>query len=186
MKWVKIPKENHPLFLDALPHDPRVSTPINMFGGIAAKVNGHMAMGLWAKSVMLRLSQADHDEAIALGAVPFDPMGRGAHDTAVVLPDDFIGRTEDLRAWMQRAVEYCATLPSKEKSGAMKKSAPKKAAGSTSTASAAPRKTKGATGSATSRVAKSGANSKAASKGAGAKKRAAPKKAAKAVKKKKR
>jgi TfoX/Sxy family transcriptional regulator of competence genes len=127
MKWVKIPKENHPLFLDALPHDARVSTPINMFGGIAAKVNGHMAMGLWAKSVMVRVGQKDHDEAIAMGAVPFDPMGRGAHDTAVVLPDDFIGRTEELREWMMRAVEYCARLPAKEK-GAVRKVASKTAA----------------------------------------------------------
>ena len=41
MAWVKIPQENHPLFRDCLPRDPRVST-VNMFGGVAAKVNGQM------------------------------------------------------------------------------------------------------------------------------------------------
>ena len=44
MAWVKIPQENHPLFRDCLPRDPRVST-VNMFGGVAAKVNGQMFAG---------------------------------------------------------------------------------------------------------------------------------------------
>jgi hypothetical protein len=35
MAWVKVPKQNHPLFAAALPSDPRVKT-INMFGAIAA------------------------------------------------------------------------------------------------------------------------------------------------------
>jgi hypothetical protein len=35
MAWVKIPPENRPIFLAALPKDPRVET-IKMFGGIAA------------------------------------------------------------------------------------------------------------------------------------------------------
>ena len=64
MAWEKIPKEHHPIFEAALPRDPRVST-IKIFGGVAAKVNGHMAAGLWADSVMVRLSPADVDKAIA-------------------------------------------------------------------------------------------------------------------------
>jgi hypothetical protein len=35
MAWVKIPKENHPLFHACLPRDRRIST-VNMFGGVAA------------------------------------------------------------------------------------------------------------------------------------------------------
>src|SRR5262249_47543870 len=41
MAWVKVPPENHPIFHAALPKDPRVET-LKMFGGVAAKVNGHL------------------------------------------------------------------------------------------------------------------------------------------------
>ncbi len=34
MGWIKVPAENHPIFLSALPRDPRVET-LKMFGGIA-------------------------------------------------------------------------------------------------------------------------------------------------------
>ena len=54
MAWVKIPPENHPLFRAALPRDPRIQT-LNMFGGVAAKVNGHLFGGTFGRSVMLLL-----------------------------------------------------------------------------------------------------------------------------------
>ena len=34
MPWIKVPPENHPAFLSALPKDARVET-MKMFGGIA-------------------------------------------------------------------------------------------------------------------------------------------------------
>lgn len=40
MAWIKVPPEHHPVFRAALPRDPRVET-LQMFGGVAAKVNGH-------------------------------------------------------------------------------------------------------------------------------------------------
>ena len=52
MAWVKIPAEHHPLFHAALPDDPRVET-MKMFGGVAAKVNGHIFAGLFGRSTML-------------------------------------------------------------------------------------------------------------------------------------
>lgn len=54
MAWVKIPKENHPLFHAALPRDPRVST-VNMFGGVAAKANGQTFAGLFARGAVVKL-----------------------------------------------------------------------------------------------------------------------------------
>ena len=48
MAWVKVPPENHPIFHAALPKDPRVST-LNMFGGVAAMVNGNIFAGLFAR-----------------------------------------------------------------------------------------------------------------------------------------
>src|SRR6185295_9802484 len=101
MAWVKIPQENHPLFRDCLPRDPRVST-INMFGGIAAKVNGQMFGGLFARSAIVKLSAADQRAALALdGAERFDPMGnkRVMNDT-ILLPESVMDDPAELRAWL--------------------------------------------------------------------------------------
>jgi hypothetical protein len=62
----------------ALPADKRIET-LQMFGGVAAKVNGNLFGGAFGRSVMLLLSEADRAMALALdGAAPFDPMGNGA------------------------------------------------------------------------------------------------------------
>lgn len=119
MAWVKIPAENHPILLDALPKDPRVST-LRMFGGLAALVNGNMFGGLFGRSAIVRLSPADQDEALKLdGARPFDPMGNGRvmRDT-IHLPDDVMDDRAELRGWLTRAFEYTRTLPKKVKAPA--------------------------------------------------------------------
>ena len=124
MAWVKVPLENHPIFMAALPRDPRVST-IRMFGGIAAKVNGYMLGGLFARSVMVRLSPADQRTALALdGAEPFAPMGdhRVMKDT-VLLPEDMMDDPAQLRDWLTRAIAFTASLPPKGARPAAKKPA---------------------------------------------------------------
>ncbi|HEY5261985.1 MAG TPA: TfoX/Sxy family protein [Solirubrobacteraceae bacterium] len=128
MAWVKVPPENHPLFLAALPHDPRVET-MKMFGGVAAKVNGHIFAGLFARSVMLWLPEPERAEALALpGAAPFDPMGNGRASDKVMLPERMMSKPADLRRWIARAFEATAALPKKvEKKG----SAPKRPASKT-------------------------------------------------------
>src|SRR6266567_1196795 len=62
--WVKVPPENHPRFRAALPHDPRVET-LAMFGGVAAKVNGHVFAGLFGRSTMVWLNDSDRKAALA-------------------------------------------------------------------------------------------------------------------------
>ena len=116
MAWVKIPKENHPLFLAALPSDRRVST-INMFGGIAAKVNGQMFGGLFGRGAIVKLSPADQKVALALdGAERFDPMGnkRIMNDT-ILLPESVMDEPDELKAWLRKALDFTATLPPKKK-----------------------------------------------------------------------
>jgi len=128
MAWVKIPKEHHPLFHAALPRDRRVST-LNMFGGVAAKVNGQMFGGLFARSAIVKLSPTDQQEALALdGAQYFDPMGNGRimRDT-VQLPDSIMDEPDELRRWLQRALDYTVTLPPKKPPGAKKPDAKKRA-----------------------------------------------------------
>jgi TfoX/Sxy family transcriptional regulator of competence genes len=129
MAWVKIPKENHPLFLDCLPRDPRIST-INMFGGIAAKVNGQMFGGLFARSAIVKLSAADQRAALALdGAERFDPMGnkRIMNDT-ILLPESVMDDPADLRTWLRKAFVHISSLPAKKNPGAKKMTAAKKKA----------------------------------------------------------
>ncbi|HET9624006.1 MAG TPA: TfoX/Sxy family protein [Kofleriaceae bacterium] len=114
MAWIKIPVEHHSLFRAALPRDPRVETLL-MFGGVAAKVNGHLFAGLFARSVIVGLSDADRAEALALdGAAYFDPWGDGRMQSQkILLPDDVMEEPRELRAWLARAFAYTAGLPPK-------------------------------------------------------------------------
>src|SRR5215510_6963827 len=107
MAWVKIPQEHHPLFHACLPRDPRVST-VDMFGGVAAKVNGQMFAGLFARGAIAKLSESDQRAALAIdGATMFDPMGTGRimRDT-VFLPESVVDEPSELRAWLRKAFEY--------------------------------------------------------------------------------
>src|SRR5215469_5136450 len=126
MAWIKVPPENIPLFRAALPPDRRIQT-MQMFGGLAAKVNGNFFGGAFARSVMLLLSEADRAEALALdGAAPFDPMGNGAtRSDKVQMPESIMDEPEELRDWVRRSFDYAATLPRK-KPAAKPKAKPKR------------------------------------------------------------
>ena len=115
MAWTKIPAENHPLFRAALPADRRIET-LQMFGGVAAKVNGNLFGGTFGRSVMLLLSEADRAKALKLdGAAPFDPMGNGAiRSDKVQMPEWIMDEPAELRDWVRRAFDYAATLPKKQ------------------------------------------------------------------------
>jgi hypothetical protein len=115
MAWVKVPPENHPIFYAALPKDSRVET-MKMFGGVAAKVNGHLFAGLFGRSTMLLLAEPDRAAALALdGASLFDPMGDGrARSDKVMLPERMMADPAELRGWIARAFKAASTLPKKE------------------------------------------------------------------------
>jgi len=115
MAWVKIPAENHPLFLAALPKDKRVTT-LKMFGATAAKVNGQLFGGLFGRGLMVKVSPADMTVALALdGAEPFDPMGTGrTMASSVLLPESVLDEPAEMKAWLQKALDYTATLPPKK------------------------------------------------------------------------
>jgi uncharacterized protein YdhG (YjbR/CyaY superfamily) len=112
--WVKVPPENHSKFYAALPRDPRVET-LKMFGGVAAKVNGRLFAGLFGRSTMLSLSEADRAAALALpGASLFDPMGNGrVHSDKVMLPERMMDAPVKLQRWIARAFEPAANSPHK-------------------------------------------------------------------------
>jgi TfoX/Sxy family transcriptional regulator of competence genes len=114
MPWIKVPAEHHPLFFAALPADPRIET-MKMFGGIVAKVNGHIFAGLFGESTMVWLDEAGKKDAIAAGAKPFDPMGDGrARSDKLMLPKRLMKSPAELRDWIARAFEAASKLAPKE------------------------------------------------------------------------
>ena len=115
MAWVKVPPENHPVFHAALPKDARIET-MKLFGGVAAKVNGHVFAGLFGRSTMVWLPEPERAAALALeGAAPFDPMGDGrARSEKVMLPENMMSDPPALRRWIGRAFAGAAKLPAKE------------------------------------------------------------------------
>jgi hypothetical protein len=126
MAWVKVPPEHHPLFHAALPRDPRVQTQ-PLFGGVAAKVNGHFFAGLFGRSTILLLPEPLRAEALALeGATMFDPMGDGrARSEKVMLPEAMMDDADELRAWIDRAFRAATALPPKQPKATAKKAAGK-------------------------------------------------------------
>lgn len=137
MAWVKVPPEHHPIFLAALPGDPRVET-MKMFGGVAAKVNGHIFAGLFGRSTMIWLPEAERAAALALeGAAPFDPMGDGrARSDKIMLPARMMKDPTELRRWLARAFKGSAALPAKATKPAQKPNAAKGRSGRTNSTAA--------------------------------------------------
>ena len=86
-----------------------------MFGGVAAKVNGHLFAGLFGLSTMIWLPEGERAEALSLdGAALFDPMGDGrARSDKVMLPESMMADPRTLRRWIARAFKAAAALPAK-------------------------------------------------------------------------
>ena len=129
MAWVKVPTDNYPLFNAALPKDPRVTT-VRLFGSIAGLVNGNMFCGLFARSALAKLGEADYAEAMALdGAEPFDPMATGrVMSNTVLLPETIMDEPGELRDWFHKAFDYAVTLPPKRNAAAKQRATKKPAA----------------------------------------------------------
>jgi TfoX/Sxy family transcriptional regulator of competence genes len=122
MAWLKVPPEHHPIFRDALPKDPRVETR-QMFGGVAATVNGNLFAGLFGRSTMIWLPEDQRIAALELeGFAPFDPMGDGRRSDKIMLPGRVMREPEELARWIDTAFKAAAGLPRK---------GPKKAKGRT-------------------------------------------------------
>jgi TfoX/Sxy family transcriptional regulator of competence genes len=134
MAWIKIPAEHHPVFLAALPNDPRIRH-LKMFGGLAAKANGQMFAGLFARSFVVKLDAEAQQEALALdGAAMFDPMGNGRimRDT-VHMPEQTFDEPAELRRWLKRSFDHVMMLPAKTEGKPARQAKPAKATPSRAT-----------------------------------------------------
>lgn len=101
------------LFRAVMPQDPRVQTR-PMFGNLAGFVNGNMFTGLFGNDVFVRLGEDDRSVLLReQGAHMLEPMAGHLMREYVVLPEAWKTQPERMRQWVQRAMTWTSTLPSK-------------------------------------------------------------------------
>jgi TfoX/Sxy family transcriptional regulator of competence genes len=84
-----------------------------MFGGVGFLLNGHMLVGVWKDSLIVRLGAEAADEALKEPHVrEFDITGRAMKGWVLVEPSG-VEDDEPLRNWVQRAVKFVRALPAK-------------------------------------------------------------------------
>src|SRR5437867_3339621 len=114
MKMQKSPPELEKIFEGVFPDDPRAERR-KMFGFPSGVVNGNMFGGLFEQHIVLRLGAADLNMIVTdYGAQRFEPMGRPMTGF-VTVPTAIVEEPQRLREWVQRAFEFAAALPPKEK-----------------------------------------------------------------------
>jgi TfoX/Sxy family transcriptional regulator of competence genes len=86
-----------------------------MFGYPAVFVGGNMAAGLHQNGLVLRLPDADREELLSGGGKPFEPMPGRVMTGFALAPESFVRRPKELRAWLDRSIEYASSLPPKKK-----------------------------------------------------------------------
>lgn len=90
-------------------------TERKMFGGIAFMIGGNMATGVIGDELMVRLSPAEAEQALAEPhARPMDFTGRPMKGMLFV---DSAGTEsdEDLAGWVEAGADFAASLPAKQK-----------------------------------------------------------------------
>lgn len=85
-----------------------------MFGGLAFMVRGHMAVGLTAAELMVRVGPDAWEQALAEEhAREMDFTGRSMKGFVFVDPAGWSSR-EDLETWVRRGVDFAESLPPKD------------------------------------------------------------------------
>jgi hypothetical protein len=84
-----------------------------MFGGLAFLLHGNMCVGVWQISLIVRLGPEQAATALKEPNVAeFDVTGRPMRGWVVVEAEG-LETDEQLRGWIERAVEFVETLPRK-------------------------------------------------------------------------
>ncbi|HEV8638412.1 MAG TPA: TfoX/Sxy family protein [Chloroflexota bacterium] len=107
-------------FDDALPDDPRLERR-TMFGFPAGFVGGNMFAGTYGQGVVVKLPDAERARAIEQGARAFEPTPGRVMREYVVVPPVALADEAQLRGWVQRAFDYVAALPPKDRTKPRKK-----------------------------------------------------------------
>jgi TfoX/Sxy family transcriptional regulator of competence genes len=84
-----------------------------MFGGVGFLLNGNLLVGVWKDSLCVRLGSEQAGEALREPHVKeFDITGRAMKGWVLVAPQG-IEDDDELSDWIQRAVRFVGTLPTK-------------------------------------------------------------------------
>ncbi len=88
-------------------------TEKRMFGGVGFMLHGNMCVGVWQTSLIVRLGPEQAEAALKEPhVVEFDITGRPMKGWAVVEAEG-METDEQLRAWIERVVEFVERLPRK-------------------------------------------------------------------------
>ena len=113
MPWSKVPPEHVDLMDRVMLKQPGV-VKRPMFGCPAYFVNGNMVAGAHQDSIILRLASEDRAELLAQpGATPFTPMPGRTMKEYVAVPPAIHESEEAFGPWIEKALEYTASLPPK-------------------------------------------------------------------------
>ena len=86
-----------------------------MFGGVGFLFHGHMLVGIWKDSLIVRLGPDEGEKALKEPHVRvFDITGKPMRNWVLVGPEG-VQNDEQLSAWIGRAVKFVGALPAKEK-----------------------------------------------------------------------
>ncbi len=100
-------------FESLLPDGPGISSR-PMFGNRAGFVNGNMFLALLGQDVAVRLPEEDREELLREeGAAPFEPAKGRPMKEYVVLPAGWRRTPAKARAWVERSLEWVASMPPK-------------------------------------------------------------------------
>ena len=96
----------------ALSKQPKL-TEREMFGGIGFMLRGNMACGVIGDELMVRIAKEETETAIKEpGARIFDFSGRPSPGW-ILVSQQVLSTPAELRAWVNRGVEYALSLPAK-------------------------------------------------------------------------
>ena len=84
-----------------------------MFGGVGFLLHGHMCVGVWKNSLIVRLDPAEAEPLLAEPHVrPFDITGRPMKGWLLIEADG-LETDEQLQAWLARSKDFVRGLPAR-------------------------------------------------------------------------
>ena len=88
-------------------------TEREMFGGVGFMLRGNMAYGVIGDEMMVRIAKEDTEETLKQpGTRIFDFSGRPSQGW-IMVNQPAVAKPAQLRAWVQRGVDYALSLPPK-------------------------------------------------------------------------
>lgn len=113
-KMPRSSKESEALLRSLMPERSDV-TLRPMFGNLSAFVRGNMFMGAFGDDFLVRLSESDRAELLAVeGSAIFEPMKGRQMKEYVVVPRSWRRDPAKVRPWVTKSLDWSSKLPAKK------------------------------------------------------------------------